>query len=95
MKPVDYYQLPMELVKFDVGLVLYKGTIPNHVYSVPNKVYEYLNCGLDVIIDQNIITTISLGIEQIHTVDYTTLDLESIKKNISTVAIKMSYHFHH
>jgi hypothetical protein len=90
LQPIDYYDLPKELVKFDIGLVLYKGHIPNYVYNVPNKVYEYLSCGLQVIVDQKLITTIRLGIEQIHVVDYTSLDLESMIKSISKVAIKMS-----
>ncbi len=89
LQPVDYYDLPKELIKFDIGLVLYNGHIPNYVYNVPNKVYEYLCCGLQVIVDQKLITTIRLGIEQIHCVDYSSLDLKSMKKNISNVAIKM------
>ena len=49
LKPaLNYYQLPSELVLHDVGLVLYKGHIPNYVFNVPNKVYEYLSCGLKV-----------------------------------------------
>ena len=80
--PIDYYELPKELVKYDVGLVLYKGHIPNYVYNVPNKVQEYLSCGLHVIVDQNLISTVKLGIEQIHTVDYRSLNLNSIKNNI-------------
>ena len=90
LHPIDYYDLPKELIKFDIGLVLYKGHIPNYVYNVPNKVYEYLSCGLQVIVDQKLITSIRLGIEQIHIVDYTSLDLDSIKKSISNVAIKIS-----
>ncbi len=53
---IDYYCLPMELVKYDIGLVLYKGHIPNYVYNVPNKVYEYLNCGLMVLVDDAILS---------------------------------------
>jgi hypothetical protein len=90
LQPIDYYNLLKELVKFDIGLVLYKWHIPNYVYSVPNKVYEYLYCGLHVIVDQKFITTIRLGIEQIHVVDYSSLDLKSMKKSISNVAIKIS-----
>jgi hypothetical protein len=82
LRPIDYYDLPKELIKYDIGLVLYNGYIPNHVYSVPNKVHEYLSCGLQVVVDQNLISTIKLGIRQIHIVDYTSLDLESLKKNI-------------
>jgi len=75
IEPIDYYDLPKELVKYDTGLVLYKGHIPNYVYNVPNKVYEYLSCGLEVIVDQKLSTTIKLGIEQIRIVDYTSLNL--------------------
>jgi hypothetical protein len=35
-------------------------------------------------------STIKLGIEQIYIVDYTSLDLESIKKRLSNVVIKIS-----
>ncbi len=81
LQPIDYYDLPKELIKFDIGLVLYNGHIPNYVYSVPNKVYEYLCCGLQVIVDQKLITTVRLGIDQIHVVDFTNLNLDSIRKN--------------
>lgn len=79
LHPIDYYDLPKELINFDIGLVLYKGHIPNYVYNVPNKVYEYLSCGLQVIVDQNLISTVKLGIEQIHTVDFTSLDLLTVR----------------
>jgi len=75
IEPIDYYDLPKELVKYDTGLVLYKGHIPNYVYNVPNKVYEYLSCGLEVIVDQKLSTIIKLGIEQIRIIDYTSLNL--------------------
>lgn len=81
LEPIDYYELPKELVKYDVGLVLYKGHTPNFVYNVPNKVHEYLSCGLQVLVDQNLISTINLGIEQIHIVDYNNLNSYSIVKN--------------
>jgi hypothetical protein len=80
LKPIDYYELPNELVKYDVGLVLYKGHIPNIIYSVPNKVHEYLSCDLKVIVDQNLISTVKLGVEQIHTVDFTSLDLLTVRR---------------
>jgi len=53
---IDYFELPRELVNYHVGLVLYKGHMPNYVYNVPNKVYEYLNCGLKVVADSSLIT---------------------------------------
>jgi glycosyltransferase involved in cell wall biosynthesis len=45
---VEYASLPDILKEYDVGLVLYKGTIPNYVYNIPNKLFEYFACGLDV-----------------------------------------------
>ena len=79
---IDYYQLPHELVKHDIGIVLYNGFIPNHVYSVPNKVYEYLYCGLFVIADSKLITTVKLGFPKILIVDFNYLDILFIKKEI-------------
>lgn len=47
-KAVDYFSLPTILEGYDVGVILYKGVIYNHVYSVSNKLFEYLTIGLDV-----------------------------------------------
>ena len=44
----DYFSLPEVLKDYDVGIILYKGHIPNYVYNAPNKLFEYLACGLDV-----------------------------------------------
>lgn len=45
---VPYHQLPELLRQYDVGLILYRGTTLNYVYNAPNKLFEYLACGLDV-----------------------------------------------
>ena len=45
---VDYFSLPAVLQHYDVGIILYKGHIPNYIYNAPNKLFEYLACGLDV-----------------------------------------------
>jgi hypothetical protein len=71
--PIDYYELPRELVKYDVGLVLYKGHIPNYVYNVPNKVYEYLSCGLSVLASNQLTSTVNLKHKQIRAVDFSHL----------------------
>lgn len=52
---VDYFQLPGILQNYDVGLILYKGHIPNFVYNAPNKLFEYLVCGLHVWYPQNML----------------------------------------
>jgi hypothetical protein len=45
---VMYTDLPQVLIKYDVGLIIYKAHIENFKYNAPNKLFEYLNCGLDV-----------------------------------------------
>lgn len=46
--PVNYFDLPKLLKKYHIGVVLYKGHIPNYIYNVPNKIFEYLFFGLEV-----------------------------------------------
>jgi hypothetical protein len=45
---VSYDCLPDLLQSYDVGLILYKGTTENYVWNAPNKLFEYLSCGLEV-----------------------------------------------
>jgi hypothetical protein len=45
---VAYKDLPAELVKYDIGLIIYKPLSPNVVFCAPNKLFEYLTIGLDV-----------------------------------------------
>jgi hypothetical protein len=45
---VDYQSLPDILTRYHVGVILYKGHIPNFVYNAPNKFFEYVSCGLSV-----------------------------------------------
>lgn len=45
---LEYDAIPGILRNYRVGLILYKGHIPNYVYNAPNKLFEYLVCGLDV-----------------------------------------------
>lgn len=47
-KAIPYHQLPEILKNYHVGLILYKGLTPNYIYNAPNKLFEYLACGLDV-----------------------------------------------
>jgi hypothetical protein len=54
-KGVDYYMLPGILRQYHIGVVLYNGHIPNYVYNAPNKLFEYLACGLDVWVPEEMI----------------------------------------
>lgn len=53
----NYFELPKVLIHYDIGLTLYKGHIPNYVYNVPNKVLEYLACGLGFWYPNELIST--------------------------------------
>ena len=52
-----YYDLPSLLPEYDIGVVLYKGIMPNHIYAVSNKVFEYAACGLDTWYAQEMVGT--------------------------------------
>lgn len=45
---VQYDELPSILPAYDVGIILYNGSTANYVYNAPNKLFEYLVCGLNV-----------------------------------------------
>lgn len=46
--PKAYSELPNILKNHHVGLILYKAKTDNYLYNAPNKLFEYLSCGLDV-----------------------------------------------
>jgi hypothetical protein len=49
VKPgIPYDRLPAILNTYHVGVILYNGHNPNYIYNAPNKLFEYLACGLDV-----------------------------------------------
>lgn len=45
---INYKKLPEILNDYDIGVILYKGHIANYIYNVPNKLFEYMACGLDI-----------------------------------------------
>ena len=67
---LDYYDLPKELIKHDIGLVLYKGHIPNYVFNVPNKVFEYLSCGLQVVFDKAMLTLLKSNLNGAYQIEF-------------------------
>jgi hypothetical protein len=54
---INYFELPKVLIYYDIGLTLYNGHIPNYAFNVPNKVLEYLACGLGVWYSIELIST--------------------------------------
>jgi len=45
---IEYNNQPNVLANYDVGLILYKAHNQNFTYNAPNKLFEYLACGLDI-----------------------------------------------
>lgn len=59
-KQVPYESLPSILSGYNVGVVLYKGMTFNYTFNMPNKLFEYLACGLDVWFPDKILGSLSL-----------------------------------
>lgn len=55
---IHYEKLVDIIPQYDVGVIFYKGIIMNHTYSVSNKFYEYLTCGLDVWFSTSLLSTL-------------------------------------
>jgi glycosyltransferase involved in cell wall biosynthesis len=51
---LDYDNLPRTLSKYRVGLVWYNGESENFTSGISNKIFEYLHCGLHVIVSQDL-----------------------------------------
>lgn len=45
---LQYNEIPKVLMNYDIGLILYKAITVNYKYNETNKLFEYLNCGLEV-----------------------------------------------
>ncbi len=73
--PINYKELPNELLKYDIGVFMYKGVSKNHVFSVPNKVLEYLYCGLNVLGDSCLISTQKLNSKYIKLINFNSLNI--------------------
>jgi hypothetical protein len=89
--PCEYYRLPEVLANYDVGVVLYKGIIPNHVLAVSNKLFEYLTCGLDVWYPPEMTGTTPYKTEgtfpKVLAVDFSDLSAWSVEKAIDRTGL--------
>lgn len=84
---IKYENLPNTLKSYQVGVILYKGHIPNVIHCAPNKLFEYLAVGLDVWFPKTM-----LGIKQYAThnnipkvleVDFENMDSFDFKRAIN------------
>jgi hypothetical protein len=89
----NYEELPGILKNFDVGLVIYKPVSENWIQNAPNKVFEYLACGLDVWFSKTITYTLSIAREHVYPkiipLDFDNLNQFNIQKAIARDGINL------
>lgn len=82
----NYNELPEILKRYDVGLIIYKPVSENWIHNAPNKVFEYLACGLDVWFSKTMTYTKTLERENVFpkiiAVDFEDLDAFDYQKVI-------------
>jgi hypothetical protein len=54
-KGIPYNEIPKIASQYHIGLVLYKPHNTNYLYNAPNKLFEYLVCGLDVMLPETLL----------------------------------------
>jgi len=89
---LDYNQLPAVLNTYDVGVILYKGHIPNYIFNAPNKLFEYLACGLDVWFPNVIIGSLEYCTKETYpevlSLDFNSMDSWFLKKPLDRSNVK-------
>jgi hypothetical protein len=88
---VHYRQLPEILADYDVGLVIYKPVSDNWIQNAPNKIFEYLACGLDVWFSKTMTYALKLATEEtfprIIPVDFENLEGFDVEKAVSRTGL--------
>ena len=87
---IPYFNLPEVLAQYDIGVVFYKGHIPNYIYNVPNKVMEYLDCGLQVICSTELKSCLEFKkrhiLETIHMINFKNINtIKTVHPNFNTL----------
>jgi hypothetical protein len=91
MGAISYKDIPKLKGLYDVGLVLYKGSSENVIYSAPNKIFEYLALDLDVWCSNKLITSKeyvrSNCYPKMLLVDYSKLENFDVKNALNKVGL--------
>ncbi|WP_405606321.1 hypothetical protein [Polaribacter sp. Asnod1-A03] len=94
-KGVEYNEMPKLLPKYNVGVILYKANTDNYKYNAPNKLFEYMACGLEVWYSDKMLGIINYNkqssprILSVNFTDIKTIDLLSSNK----LSIENHQHF--
>lgn len=85
--PIPYSSVEKTLIKYDIGIILYKATDTNTKFSISNKLYEYHTCGLDVWFPKEQVSSLPLvkkdSYPKIIDLDFKSLEVTSINETIS------------
>lgn len=73
-KGLDYDAIPQTLSNYDIGIVFYKNYSDNVTYCAPNKLFEYMACGLTVWYAKGLEGIKPYQSEQVKPVDFEALD---------------------
>lgn len=89
---IEYFDIPKMSVKYDLGLILYKGHNMNYIYNAPNKLFEYLTCGLNVWFPEEILgcrpIINSVSTPYVENVDFGNLKDEVISNHFEKIRMK-------
>lgn len=80
-KGIDYKKLPELFCKYDVGVILYKANSENFKYNAPNKLFEYLVCGLQVWYPDKMIGINPYKSKRVISIDFDKLEFNEIPLN--------------
>jgi hypothetical protein len=89
---VPYDDLPKILPQYQVGIVMYKIASKNMIFNAPNKLFEYLACGLDVWFSNTLLSTYKYETKDTYPkvvkVDFTNLAFFDVESAISKEGLR-------
>lgn len=80
---VEYDSIAKLLVNYDVGLILYKVLTDNYKFNAPNKLFEYLACGLQVWYSDKMLGIKLYESSQVLSVDFENVEMFSLFDSIN------------
>ncbi|WP_066221446.1 hypothetical protein [Formosa haliotis] len=89
---IEYSKLPKLLVRYNVGVILYKALTDNFKYNAPNKLFEYLACGLTVWYSDKMFGIKSYASEDVIAINFENVETLQLEEVIPSVK-KNSKHF--
>lgn len=90
-KGIEYDNIPSLLNNYSVGIIFYKPSTLNVLYSAPNKLFEYQACGLDVWFPEEIIGCMSFITSDVYpkvlSLDFNNLKINSVEELVDRTSL--------